>query len=101
VPTEGLVIDGDDLRLTQVVTNLLTNALRYTPPGGAIEVSAAREGDEAVLRVRDNGVGIDANLLPHVFDMFIQGAQGPDRAEGGLGLGLSLVRSLTGCTGGR
>ena len=59
-PPEGLPVEADEVRLTQVVSNLLTNAARYTPPGGRIEVTAAREGDEVVLRVRDNGIGIDA-----------------------------------------
>jgi PAS domain S-box-containing protein len=100
VPSEGLPIEGDEVRLTQVVSNLLTNAARYTPPGGRVEVNAAREGDEVVLRVRDNGKGIEPALLPSLFDMFVQGPRGPDRAEGGLGLGLSLVRMLTELHGG-
>jgi CheY-like chemotaxis protein len=100
VPPEGLCIEGDEVRLTQVVNNLLTNAARYTAPGGRIEATAAREGHEIVLRVRDNGMGIDPALLPHVFEMFVQGPRGPDRAEGGLGLGLALVRSLTALHGG-
>ena len=64
VPPDGLPIEADEVRLTQVVSNLLTNAARYTPPGGRIEVTAAREGDDVVLRVRDNGMGIDPALLP-------------------------------------
>src|SRR6185503_18393198 len=80
--------------------NLLTNSARYTPPGGDVEVSATREGDEVVLRVRDTGTGIEAALLPKVFEMFVQGTRGPDRAQGGLGLGLSLVRTLTELHGG-
>ena len=100
VPEEGLAIEGDEVRLTQVVSNLLTNAARYTAPGGEIEVTAAREDGAVLLRVRDNGMGIDSVLLPKVFDMFVQGARGPDRSEGGLGLGLSLVRTLTELHGG-
>jgi signal transduction histidine kinase/ActR/RegA family two-component response regulator len=100
VSSDGLWIEGDEVRLTQIVSNLLTNAARYTPPGGIIRVTAARDGGDVVLRVRDNGKGIDADLLPRMFDMFVQGPRGPDRAEGGLGLGLSLVRMLTELHGG-
>jgi len=100
VPSEGLPIEGDEVRLTQVVSNLLTNAARYTPPGGRVEVTAAREGDEVVLRVGDSGNGIDPVLLPSLFDMFVQGPRGPDRSQSGLGLGLSLVRMLTELHGG-
>ncbi|HMF44874.1 MAG TPA: PAS domain S-box protein [Polyangia bacterium] len=100
VPSHGLTIEADEVRLTQVVSNLLTNAARYTPPGGRIDVMAERSGGAVVLRVRDNGVGIDAELLPHLFDMFVQGQQGADRSHGGLGLGLSLVQMLTRLHGG-
>src|SRR5437764_5752807 len=95
VSSSGLVVDADEVRLTQVVSNLLTNAGRYTAVGGRIEVTAARDGGEVVLNVHDNGRGIDAALLPNVFDMFVQGPRGSDRSQGGLGLGLSLVRTLT------
>ena len=98
--TSGLEVEGDEMRLTQVVDNLLSNAARYTPPGGVVTVTGEREDDSVVLRVRDNGVGIDATLLPDLFDPFVQGARGPDRAEGGLGIGLSLVRALTELHGG-
>jgi PAS domain S-box-containing protein len=100
VPAQGLVVEADEVRLTQVINNLLTNAARYTPPGGKVEVIAAREADSVVLRVRDNGSGIDPVLLPNVFEMFVQGTRGPDRSAGGLGLGLSLVRTLTALHGG-
>ena len=100
IPSTGLEIEGDEVRLTQVVDNLLTNAARYTPPGGVVTVTGEREDDSVVLRVRDTGVGIDASLLPDLFDTFVQGARGPDRAEGGLGIGLSLVRTLTELHGG-
>ena len=100
VPPKGLPIEADEDRLTQVVSNLLTNAARYTPPGGRIEVAALRSGSDVVLHVRDNGMGIDPLLLPHVFEMFVQGAMGSDRSQGGLGLGLSLVRTLTTLHGG-
>ncbi len=97
---EGLIVDGDEVRLTQIVSNLLTNAARYTPPSGDVWVTTERDGADIVLRVRDSGIGIDAELLPRVFGSFVQGAQGPDRADGGLGLGLSLVRTLTTLHGG-
>jgi PAS domain S-box-containing protein len=100
VPAAGLVVDADEVRLTQVVSNLLSNAARYTPLGGRVEVTAAREGSEVVLRVCDDGIGIEAELLPHVFETFVQGGRGADRAQGGLGLGLSLVRTLTMLHGG-
>jgi PAS domain S-box-containing protein len=100
VPVDGLLVDADEVRLVQVVSNLLTNAARYTQPGGRVEVAAAREGPEVVIRVRDDGVGIEAELLPHVFEMFVQDARGLDRGQGGLGLGLSLVKTLTTLHGG-
>ncbi|HVJ14021.1 MAG TPA: ATP-binding protein [Polyangiaceae bacterium] len=100
VPAAGLMIDADEVRLTQVVSNLLTNAARYTPPGGHVKVSAAREDGEIVLCVSDDGIGIEPSLLPNVFEMFVQGARGSDRSQGGLGLGLSLVRTLTALHGG-
>jgi PAS domain S-box-containing protein len=90
----GLAALGDAERLTQVVTNLLTNAGKYTPPGGHVAVSLSAEGDEVVLRVRDDGVGMPADVLEHAFDLFVQGRQSIDRAQGGLGLGLAIVRSL-------
>jgi signal transduction histidine kinase/ActR/RegA family two-component response regulator len=100
VSPHELAVEGDEVRLTQVVDNLLSNAARYTPPGGTVAVSGAREGDSVVLRVRDTGVGIDPALLPDLFDTLVQGARGPDRALGGLGIGLSLVRALTEMHGG-
>jgi len=100
VPTHGLRVEADEVRLTQVFSNLLANAGRYTPPGGHVTIMATRENGEIVTRVRDTGVGIDAGLLPYVFDLFVQGARGPDRADGGLGLGLPLARTLTELHGG-
>ena len=94
-PRTGLLVDGDPARLTQIVSNLLTNASKYTKPGGHIAVSVGADQFDAVIRVRDNGVGIAASVLPRVFDLFVQGGQLIDRAEGGLGLGLTIVRSLT------
>jgi PAS domain S-box-containing protein len=100
VPARGLPIEADEVRLTQVFSNLLTNAARYTTPGGHIHVAGAQERNEVVLRVRDDGMGIAPDLLPHVFDLFVQGAQSTDRSQGGLGLGLSLARTLTALHGG-
>lgn len=90
----GLVVDGDASRLAQVVNNLLTNAAKYTEPEGQIWVTGAREGDEVVLRVRDSGIGIPPQMLSGVFDVFHQAPQALDRAQGGLGLGLTIARSL-------
>jgi signal transduction histidine kinase len=87
-------VDGDGTRLVQIVSNLLNNAAKYTPPGGEIGVRLALRDDQVVLTVRDNGIGIEPDLLPHVFDLFIQGARSSDRTQGGLGLGLALVKSL-------
>ena len=93
-------VDGDATRLEQIASNLIDNALKYTPTGGRIEVRTWTEHDEVVLSVRDTGVGISADLLPHVFDVFVQGSSTLDRAQGGLGIGLSLVRRLTELHGG-
>lgn len=91
----GLTFDCDPVRMAQVIANLLTNAARYTDIGGQIHLSAKAGGDEHLaISVRDNGSGIDAELLPRVFELFYQGGRGVDRAEGGLGIGLALVRSL-------
>jgi PAS domain S-box-containing protein len=96
----GLMVDADAVRLTQVVANLLGNAAKYTPPGGEIRVSIAREGGEAVLRVRDNGIGMDATLLPRVFELFAQAEVTPARRVGGLGIGLALALSMARMHGG-
>jgi signal transduction histidine kinase len=87
-------VDGDPTRLEQVATNLIDNALKYTPSGGNIEIVIDTVGEEVVLTVRDSGVGIAPDLLPHVFDVFVQGSISIDRSQGGLGIGLSLVRRL-------
>ena len=99
-PGNGLSIDADSLRMAQVVSNLLTNAAKYTPPGGHVWLSATLEGGDAVIRVRDDGEGIGPDLLPKVFDLFVQGTRTIARSEGGLGLGLALVKSLVGLHGG-
>lgn len=101
IPEEGMVVDADEARITQVLSNLLSNAARYTPPGGHIWLEAEREGNEIAIHVRDDGVGIAAELLPSMFDMFVQAPQAADRSSGGLGLGLTLVRELVELHGGR
>ena len=94
-------IDADPTRIEQIVTNLLDNALKYTPAGGEITITTRIDNQEIVLDVRDSGVGIDADLLPHVFDVFVQGESSLDRAQGGLGIGLALVRQLIQLHGGK
>ncbi len=97
----GLILEADRVRLSQVLSNLLNNAAKYTPDGGHISVSARREGGEAVFRVRDTGAGIPAEMLSKVFDLFAQVNRSLDRSEGGLGIGLTLVRRLVEMQGGR
>jgi signal transduction histidine kinase len=102
LPTEPLPLAGDATRLEQVLANLLRNAVKFTAPGGHIEIAAGRDGGgSAVVRVRDDGIGIAPDLLPRVFELFAQGEQALDRSEAGLGIGLTLVRSLVEMHGGR
>ena len=100
LPEQPVWVRCDRIRLAQVITNLLNNSVKYSPPGETIHLSLATEAGTALLSVRDQGAGIDAELLPHVFDLFIQGKRTLDRAEGGLGLGLPLVRKLVELHGG-
>ncbi len=104
VPAVGLLVEADPTRLAQVISNLLTNAGKYTEPGGNIWIRAEREenqnGGTIVLRVRDNGIGIGPAMLPRVFDLFSQGTRSLDRAQGGLGIGLTIVKSLVDLHGG-
>jgi signal transduction histidine kinase len=100
VPAEGLVLTADAARLAQAVSNLLTNAAKYTESGGRIEVRATAVGDDVELCVRDTGIGIDAEMLPRVFELFAQERQALDRSQGGLGLGLAIVRSIVALHGG-
>jgi signal transduction histidine kinase len=97
-PAEPVFLDGDPFRLTQVIVNLLANAANYTEPGGVIRLAVEREGEEAVVRVQDSGAGLAPEMLPRVFDLYVQGENG---AGGGLGLGLNLVRRLVEMHGGR
>jgi PAS domain S-box-containing protein len=98
---EPVWLDADSTRLAQVVSNLLNNAAKYTEKGGHIWLTVAREGAEAVLRVRDTGVGIAPEMLPHVFELFTQADRSLDRSQGGLGIGLTLVRQLVQMHGGQ
>ena len=94
VPRRGLRVDADTTRLSQVISNLLTNAAKYTPPNGVVTVRAQHVDDEVVLSVRDTGIGISPDVLPRIFDLFVQERQALDRSQGGLGIGLTIVRSL-------
>jgi PAS domain S-box-containing protein len=100
IADERLDVDGDEVRLNQVFQNLLHNAAKYTPQGGEIRVTARREGDEAVISVRDSGVGMTPELIESAFQIFKQGSQSLDRPHGGLGVGLSLVQRLVHLHGG-
>jgi signal transduction histidine kinase len=99
-PHEPLRVHGDSVRLTQVVANLLNNAAKYQQDGGRIHLSLARERGDVVIRVRDRGIGMSPEVLSHVFEPFMQADQSLHRAQGGLGVGLSLVRSLVDLHGG-
>jgi K+-sensing histidine kinase KdpD len=100
VGASACTVEGDYHRLVQIVSNLLNNAAKYTPQGGVIEVGLAPVEGRAVLTVSDNGVGITPEMLPHVFELFTQAERTPDRAQGGLGIGLALVRTLVQLHGG-
>jgi PAS domain S-box-containing protein len=100
LPREAITVDADATRLTQVFVNLLTNAAKYTPEGGRSSVLAQRQGDEAVVSVRDTGIGIPRESLSAVFDMFSQLSPAIERSQGGLGIGLALVRGLVTLHGG-
>lgn len=100
LPREQVLLDVDPVRLTQVISNLLGNAAKYTEPGGHIRVAAACEGDRLMLSVRDTGVGIPAEMIDRIFEMFSQVDQNLNRSRGGLGIGLTLARSLVQMHGG-
>src|SRR5215831_1454940 len=100
LPPEPVYAEADPTRLQQVVGNLLSNAAKYTDPGGHILLTARQEGAELVLRVRDTGIGIPADVLPRIFDLFVQAERRLDRSQGGLGIGLTLVKRLVEMHGG-
>jgi signal transduction histidine kinase len=100
-PEAPVWLQADPTRLEQVFVNLLINAAKYTETGGQVELSVEREEDDATVRIRDTGIGIAPDVLPHVFDLFVQANPSSRRADAGLGIGLALVRSLVECHGGR
>ncbi len=101
LPEQPILLDGDSVRLSQVLLNLLDNASKYSLEGGQIEVDVQHLGAEVEIQVRDNGTGISAELLPTIFDLFQQGVRTLDRSQGGLGIGLTLVKRLVELHGGR
>jgi len=101
LPSSSIWLDADPMRLSQVITNLLSNAAKYTEKGGNIWLTVQEDGNQAVIGVRDSGIGIDKALLPHVFDLFTQGDRTLDRSQGGLGIGLTLVKNLVEMHGGK
>ncbi len=100
VPDEEIWVDADPIRIVQVIENLLNNASKYTDPHGTIELDIVRDAALVTLRVRDTGIGIDASLLPDVFELFTQSTRALDRSQGGLGIGLTLVKRLVEMHGG-
>ena len=94
MPATPPFVDGDPVRLAQIVGNLLHNAAKYTQEGGVIALSARRQGETVVIRISDNGIGISAEALPHIFDLFTQDERSLSRSQGGLGIGLTVVRSM-------
>jgi PAS domain S-box-containing protein len=100
LPPEALWLEADPVRLEQVFVNLLNNAAKYTEPGGTITVTAERLGNDGEVRVKDTGIGIVAEMLPRVFDLFVQADRSLDRSQGGLGIGLTLVKRLVAMHGG-
>jgi CheY-like chemotaxis protein/two-component sensor histidine kinase len=100
VPAEPLTVEGDFVRLTQVVANLLNNAAKYSDPGGTISIEVRREAAEVAIAVRDNGRGIPPTMIPRVFESFVQLDRTEGRAQGGLGIGLTLAKSLVELHGG-
>ncbi len=101
LPKQPVLLQADPMRLAQVFANLLSNAAKFTPPKGRIELAAERSGNEVVVAVRDNGIGMPAETLPRIFEVFVQGEHSLERTRGGLGIGLTLVKQLLEMHGGR
>ena len=100
LPAQPVLLDADPLRLAQAFSNLLNNAAKYTERGGSITLSADQEGDVVTIRVRDSGIGIAPETLPHLFKMFVQASRSVARSQGGLGIGLSVVKGIVEMHGG-
>ena len=100
LPPEPIHLEADPIRLAQVLANLLNNSAKYTEKGGRISLEAERDNDHVVIHVRDNGIGIPEEMLPHIFDLFTQGDHSIHRSQGGLGVGLTLVQRLVEMHGG-
>jgi signal transduction histidine kinase len=100
LPSASVWLEADSTRLLQILVNLLTNAAKYTDEDGQIWLSGDLEGNEVVVRVRDSGIGIPADLMPHIFELFTQGNYSLRRSQGGVGIGLTLVRNLVQLHGG-
>jgi CheY-like chemotaxis protein len=95
-----VIVNADPIRLAQIISNVLDNAVKFTPKGGSVDIDVLRAGPEAVLRVADSGIGIDPDMLPRVFELFAQAKQAIDRSVGGLGIGLALSHRLVDMHGG-
>jgi signal transduction histidine kinase len=100
MPPSPVHFEGDSTRLTQVIINLLNNAAKYTEPKGEIIISGAREADQIIIKVLDNGIGLTPEMIPHIFDIFTQANRSEQHVQGGLGIGLALVRGIVQMHGG-
>jgi signal transduction histidine kinase len=100
LPSQPLIVEADPMRLAQVFSNLLNNAAKFTESGGAIRITTEHQGNRAVVRVKDSGIGIAPELMPKIFEMFVQGETVMERRHGGLGLGLTLARDIVEFHGG-
>src|SRR5438067_6410779 len=100
LPSEATAVHGDKVRLAQIVSNLLINAAKYTPPGGRIDLTVSRDGNDLLIAIRDSGIGIAPEMQARIFDLFAQVDSSTTRSQGGLGIGLSIVKTLVELHGG-